>query len=155
VTTGYERTLVLIKPDAVHRGLIGEIISRLERKGLKMVGLKMLQLDQQKAAIHYAQHRDKPFYQELIRFITSAPVVAMVWEGPGAVGVVRKAMGATDAAQADPGTIRGDLALDIGHNLVHGSESPEAAEREVALFFNPEELVEYTRAVDRWITPPR
>lgn len=146
-----ERTFVMVKPDGVQRGLVGEVIGRLERKGLRLVGLKILQVDQALAERHYAAHLDKPFFPGLVGFITSGPAVAMVWEGKGAVAVVRALMGATDPAAAAPGTIRGDLALDIGRNVVHGSDSPESAEREIALFFRPEELCSYRRAVESWI----
>jgi len=146
-----ERTLVLVKPDGVQRGLVGEVIGRLERRGLKLMGLKLLQVGQGLAASHYAEHRSKPFYAGLVAFITSAPVVAMVWEGSGAVAMVRAMMGATDPAQAAPGTIRGDLAVDIGMNVVHGSDSPERAAAEVALFFRGDELVEWERTVARWV----
>ena len=146
-----ERTLVLVKPDGIQRGLVGEILRRLERRGLKLVGLKMMQLSKDLAARHYAEHKGKPFYDGLIAFITSGPVVAMIWEGREAVSVVRSLMGATDPMKAAPGTIRGDLALDHGMNLIHGSDSPERAETEVALFFNEGELYDYERTADRWI----
>lgn len=147
-----ERTLVLVKPDAVQRGLVGTVISYLERKGLKLVALKMLHMDEALAQRHYAIHQGKPFFEGLVRFITSGPLVAAVWEGPQAVAVVRQTMGETDPAKATPGTIRGDLALDIGRNLVHGSDSLENAQKEIALFFASEEIVSYSRDYDRWIT---
>lgn len=147
-----ERTLVLIKPDALQRGLVGEIIARLERKGLKLVGIKLVQMDEEMAHQHYAEHRGKPFFPGLVRFITSAPVVAMVWQGRGAVQVVRDLMGKTDPLQAAPGTIRGDLGLDTGRNLIHGSDSVETARRECALFFRPEEIIDWPRSVDPWVT---
>ena len=146
-----QRTLVLVKPDGIQRGLVGEILRRLERRGLKLVGLKMMQLSKDLAARHYAEHQGKPFYDGLIAFITSGPVVAMIWEGREAVSVVRSLMGATDPMKAAPGTIRGDLALDHGMNLIHGSDSPERAETEIALFFNKGELHDYERTADRWI----
>ena len=146
-----ERTLVIAKPDAVQRGLIGEIVSRLERRGLKVVAMRMLRLSPELAAEHYAIHRGKPFYEGLIRYITSAPVVAVVVEGPQAIEVVRQIMGATHPAEATPGTIRADFALEIGRNLVHGADSPENAVREIELFFSPEEVHSYPREVDRWI----
>jgi len=146
-----ERTFVMVKPDGVQRGLVGEIISRLERKGLKLVGCKLLQLDRALAERHYAAHRDKPFFAGLIEFITSGPVLAMAWEGRNAVEVVRRLLGATNAAEAAPGTLRGDFGLDIGHNLVHGSDSLESAARELQLFFKEEELLDYARDLDRWI----
>lgn len=147
-----ERTLVLIKPDAVQRGLVGDIISRLERTGLRLVALKMLQMDKELAERHYGIHRDKTFFEGLVSFITSSPLVAGIFEGPRAVELVRKAMGETDPAQAAPGTIRGDLALEIGRNLVHGSDSVENADQEISLFFSPEEVLSYGRHVERWIT---
>ena len=146
-----QRTLVLVKPDGVQRGLVGTIIERVERRGLKLVGLKMMHLSQDVAARHYAEHRAKPFYDGLLAFITSGPVVAMIWEGREAVTVVRNLIGATDPLKAAPGTIRGDLALDLGMNLIHGSDSPERAETEIALFFTHGELHDYERTSDRWI----
>jgi len=146
-----ERTLVLVKPDGVQRGLIGEIISRLERRGLKLVGMKLMQVDDVLARQHYGEHVDRPFFSGLVAFITSSPVVAMAWEAENAVEAVRNTMGQTNPTTSPPGTIRGDLALDIGRNLVHGSDSPESAERELALFFGAGELLDYTRANDGWI----
>lgn len=130
-----QRTLVLAKPDAVRRGLVGEIVSRIERKGLRISAMRMIDVDKALAEQHYAEHRDKPFFSDLVSFITSGPVVAMVVEGRDAVAVVRNLMGATDPAKAAPGTIRGDFAIEITENLVHGSDSPESAERECKLFF--------------------
>ena len=147
-----ERTLVLIKPDAVQRGLVGDIISRLERTGLKIVALKMLKMDEELARRHYAIHQGKSFFEGLVNFITSGPLVAAIFEGPKAVEVVRKAMGETDPAQAAPGTIRGDLALEIGRNLVHGSDSANNAEQEISLFFSPQEILSYERQAEQWIT---
>ena len=146
-----ERTLVLVKPDGLQRGLIGEVISRLERRGLKLVGLKLMQVDDALARQHYGEHVDRPFFPGLVDFITSAPVVAMAWEAENAVEAVRNTMGQTNPAASPPGTIRGDLALDIGRNLVHGSDSPESAQRELALFFGTAELLDYTRSNDSWI----
>ena len=146
-----ERTLVLVKPDGVQRGLIGEIISRLERRGLKLVAMKLMQIDDALAQRHYGEHAERPFFPGLVGFITSAPVVAMVWEAENAVEVVRKTMGDTSPASSPLGTIRGDLALDIGRNLVHGSDSLESAQREIALFFIPGEILEYGRSNDDWI----
>ncbi len=148
--TQIERTLVLIKPDAMNRGLAGEIISRLERKGLKIVAMKLLQVDRDLASRHYEAHLGKPFFDSLVEFITSCPVIAMVVEGNGAVDLVRRTMGATDPAKADPGTIRGDLAMDIQPNLVHGSDSLQSAAREIALFFKPDEILSYSRTGDCW-----
>ena len=147
-----QRTLVLVKPDAEQRGLIGQILSRLERRGLRFAAIKLISVSEALAGRHYAEHRDKPFYDGLVRFITSSPVVAAVVEGEDAVRIVRATMGATDPAQADAGTVRGDLALSIGQNVVHGSDSPESASREIELFFSPGEIVDYARDVDRWIT---
>jgi len=138
-----ERSLVLIKPDAVQRGLTGTIIARLEKQGLKMVALKMLHLDKALAQRHYAIHKDKPFFDSLVNYISSAPIVAAVFEGEGAVEVIRKAMGATDPAKAEAGTIRGDFGLDIEHNTVHGSDSVDTAEEEIKLFFAKDEIFGY------------
>jgi len=131
-----ERTLVLIKPDAMQRSLAGEILGRFERRGLKVVDAKLLTVDRALAEEHYGEHAEKPFFGELVAFITSAPTLALVLEGEGAIGIVRTTMGATDPAQAGPGTIRGDLALSMPDNLVHGSDSPESARREIALWFD-------------------
>lgn len=147
-----ERTLVIIKPDAVQRGLIGEIIMRLERRGLKIAALKMLQISKELAARHYAVHVGKPFYEGLIAYITSAPVVVMAIEGKRAIEVVRATMGATNPVQATPGTIRADLAVEIGRNLVHGSDGPETAAFELDLFFPRGELLVWDRSTDRWIS---
>lgn len=146
-----ERTLVLVKPDGVQRGLAGEVISRFERTGLRLTGMKLMQVSQDLAARHYAEHHGKPFYPGLISFITSSPVVAMVLEGPDAIKTVRKIMGVTKPAEAAPGTIRGDLAVDMGRNLVHGSANADDAAREVGLFFTDSELVRYKRSTDGWI----
>ncbi len=146
-----ERTLVLIKPDGVQRGLVGTIIERLERRGLRLVGLKLVQVSQDLARRHYAVHEGKPFFDGLIRYITSAPVVALVIEGNHAIEIARATMGATNPAKAAPGTIRADFALEIGRNLVHGSDGPDTARTEIALWFAPEELASYSREVDRWI----
>ncbi len=146
-----ERTLVLVKPDGVQRGLIGEIIGRLERRGLKLAGMKLMQVDDVLARQHYGEHVDRPFFGGLVDFITSAPVVAMAWEADNAVEAVRNTMGQTNPTSSPPGTIRGDLGLDIGRNLVHGSDSPESAQRELSLFFSEGELLDYFRANDSWI----
>jgi nucleoside-diphosphate kinase len=146
-----ERTLILVKPDGVQRGLVGEVVGRLERRGLKPVGLKLMRIDEDLAGRHYAEHREKGFFPGLVGFITSSPVVAMVWEGPGAVAMVRAMMGATNPANATPGTIRGDLAVDLGMNVIHGSDSPERAAEEVALFFEPGELVDWDCTQARWV----
>jgi nucleoside-diphosphate kinase len=135
-----EKSLVLIKPDAVKRGLAGAIISRLEEQGLKLVALKMLHLDKALAQRHYALHRDKAFFDNLVAYISSAPIIAAVFEGRGAVGIIRKVMGATDPAKADAGTIRGDFGLDIERNTIHGSDSVNTAEEEIRLFFSEDEI---------------
>lgn len=149
-----ERTLVLVKPDGVQRGLVGELISRLERRGLKLVAMKLMLADEALARQHYSEHLERPFFRGLVEFITASPLVAMVWEAPNAVEVVRKTMGDTNPAGAAPGTIRGDLGLDIGRNLIHGSDSVDSAGREVALFFDAEEILGYDRSVDPWIKEP-
>ncbi|MBP9502549.1 MAG: nucleoside-diphosphate kinase [Candidatus Promineofilum sp.] len=146
-----EKTLVLIKPDGVQRGLIGQIITRFERRGLKLSGLKLMQMTSELASAHYEAHVGKPFYPGLVSYITSGPIVAMVWEGKDAIQIVRTTMGATNAGAAAPGTIRGDLAVEIGRNLVHGSDGPESAAREVSLFFSAGELLDWQRETDRWI----
>lgn len=146
-----ERTLVLVKPDGVARRLVGEIVGRLERKGLRLGAMKLLVLSEAQAAAHYAPHVGKPFYPGLIRFITSGPSVAMVVEGPRAIALVRAAMGATDPLNAAPGSIRGDLAVDMGMNLVHGSDSPEAATREIANLFAPGEVVGAALPDEGWL----
>lgn len=146
-----ERTLVLVKPDGVQRGLIGEVIGRLENRGLRLVAAKFIQVSQELAETHYAIHKGKPFYNGLIEYITSAPVMAMVWEGPNAVAAIRQTMGATRPTEAAPGSIRHDFALEVGRNLTHASDSVENGEIEVALWFSPAELVDWKRDSDRWI----
>jgi nucleoside-diphosphate kinase len=146
-----ERTLILIKPDGVQRALIGQIISRYEERGLRIVGVKMVHAGRALAEQHYAVHRDKPFFAGLVEFIISAPLIAMAVEGPNAVAVCRAINGATRPSEAAPGSIRGDLALDTGHNLVHGSDSVETANAELALWFKPAELFEYARSLDSWV----
>jgi len=146
-----ERTLVIVKPDGVQRQLIGPIVTRLEQRGLKIVAMKMMQVSQDLARKHYAIHEGKPFFEPLIRYITSAPVVAMVVEGPNAIEITRNTMGATNPVKAAPGTVRADYALEIGRNLAHGSDGPETAAAEVALWFAKSEIVSYQRDVDRWI----
>lgn len=141
---------MIIKPDAVQRGLIGEVTSRLERRGLKIVGLRLEQISRQTAEQHYAEHKGKPFYEGLVDYITSSPSVLMVLEGPDAIAITRATMGATKPAEATPGTIRADFGLMIGRNLVHGSDGLESAAREVKLFFGGD-IVEYTRAIDTWV----
>jgi nucleoside-diphosphate kinase len=146
-----ERSLVLVKPDGVQRGLVGEVIARLERRGLRLVGAKFMQVSKALAEEHYAIHKGKPFYDGLIAYITSAPVMAMVWEGPNAVVCIRQTMGATRPWEAAPGTIRHDFALEVGRNLTHASDSPENGEKETALWFMVGELVDWSREIDRWI----
>ena len=146
-----ERTLVLVKPDGVQRGLVGEVITRLERRGLQLVGMKLMQVDDALARQHYGEHVDRPFFGGLVSFITSSPVVAMVWEANNAVSIVRNTLGETNPVNSPAGTIRGDFGIDIGRNLVHGSDGPESAEREVNLFFRTEEILGYERAVEPWI----
>jgi nucleoside-diphosphate kinase len=146
-----ERTLVLVKPDGVQRGLIGEVISRLERRGLRMVAARFQSVSLELAEKHYAVHKGKPFYDGLIQYITSSPVLAMVWEGPNAVAAVRQTMGSTRPTEAAPGSLRHDFALQVGRNLTHASDSTENGELEVALWFKPDELVNWERDVDRWI----
>jgi nucleoside-diphosphate kinase len=146
-----QQTLVILKPDAVQRGLVGPLLDRFERRGLKLAALRLIRIDRDLAARHYGIHKGKPFFEGLVTYITSGPVVVAAFEGPNAIAVVRKTMGATNAAEADPGTIRGDFALEIGRNLVHGSDSAESAKAELALFFKPDDLVEYRRSNDPWI----
>jgi nucleoside-diphosphate kinase len=146
-----ERTLILIKPDAMQRGLAGEILSRLERRGLRIAGLKLLQVDRALAERHYGEHVGKPFYEGLVSYITACPIIAMVLEGTDAVDAARSTMGSTKPSAAAPGTIRGDFGLEIGRNLIHGSDSLASAEREVALFFSAAELQSYERAIDKWV----
>jgi nucleoside-diphosphate kinase len=146
-----ERTLVIVKPDGVQRGLIGPILSRLEARGLKIVGLKLVQVAPDLAARHYAEHEGKPFYAGLLEYITSGPVIVACVEGTSAVQMVRNAVGATNPLNAAPGTIRADLALDIGRNLIHASDAPDTATRELALWFAGGELIDYRRDTDRWV----
>ena len=146
-----ERTFVLVKPDGVQRGLIGEVIARLERRGLRLVAAKFMQVSKELAETHYSIHKGKPFYDGLISYIISAPVMAMVWEGPNAVAAVRQTMGATRPTEAAPGSIRHDFGLEVGRNLTHASDSVENGQSEVALWFKKEELVDWKRAVDQWV----
>jgi nucleoside-diphosphate kinase len=146
-----ERTLVLIKPDGVQRGLVGPIVGRFEARGLKIVGLKLMQVPTELAEKHYAEHLGKPFYDGLIRYITAAPIIAMVLEGTNVVSAVRKMIGVTKSFEADAGTIRGDYAIEVGRNLVHASDGLETAQREVALWFTDSELVSWSRDTDGWI----
>ncbi len=146
-----EQSLVLIKPDAVQRGLMGTIISRLERRGLKIVAMKMLHMDKTLAQRHYGIHKGKPFFDSLVEFITSSPIIALIIEGDRAIEIVRQTMGATDPAKANPGTIRGDFGLNVQLNLIHGSDSAETARQEISLLFTPEEIFQYQRGTDKWI----
>lgn len=148
-----EKSLIILKPDTVQRGLIGQIIARIERRGLRVAAMKMIWLDRELAEKHYGEHKGKPFYQPLLKFITSAPVVVMIVQGPEAIPVLRHMMGVTNSKQADPGTIRGDYGLSNRHNLIHGSDSPESAEREIALFFEPGEIHDYKRVTEPWADP--
>ena len=146
-----EKSLVLVKPDGVQRGLVGEVISRLERRGLRLVAARFIQVSRELAETHYAIHKGKPFYDGLIKYITSAPVMAMAWEGPNAVAAIRQTMGATRPTEAAPGSIRHDFALEVVRNLIHASDSVENGGKEVALWFKPGELVDWKRDIDRWI----
>ncbi|UZQ53274.1 nucleoside-diphosphate kinase [Trichothermofontia sichuanensis B231] len=146
-----ERTFIAIKPDGVQRGLVGEIIGRFERKGFTLVGLKLLNVSQELAESHYAVHRERPFFKGLVEYITSGPVVAMVWEGDGVVAAARKLIGATNPLTAEPGTIRGDLAINIGRNLIHGSDAIETAQQEIGLWFTDAELVGWEPTLSPWL----
>lgn len=146
-----ERTFVAVKPDGIQRGLIGEVISRLERRGLKLVAIRLMIVDEDLARRHYAEHVERPFFPSLVDFITSGPIVAMVWEADNAVALARQTIGSTNPAEANPGTIRADLGIDTSRNIVHGSDSPGSAEREIGLFFDPEHALDYARITDPWL----
>ncbi|MBC1209799.1 nucleoside-diphosphate kinase [Listeria booriae] len=146
-----EKTYLMVKPDGVQRGLIGEIVGRLEKKGLKLVGAKFMQIDEELAKQHYAEHVGKAFFPDLLAFITSGPVFAMVWEGDEAISLARHMMGKTNPLEAEQGTMRGDLAVHMNRNVIHGSDSPESAQREIGLFFKEEELISYEKAIDVWL----
>ena len=146
-----ERSLIILKPDAVQRGLIGPILTRIEQRGLKLAGLKLMRIDEALARRHYAIHEGKPFYKGLVEYIVSGPVVVLAVTGNNVIGTVRNTVGATNPAQAAPGTIRGDFGVEIGRNLIHASDSPENGEKEIALFFQDQELVDLERSIDRWI----
>lgn len=148
-----ERSFVMVKPDGVQRGLTGEVISRLERRGLKLVAAKFMTVSTDLAEKHYAELKERPFFPGLIKFITSGPVMAMVWEGPSAVSTIRTTMGATNPANAQPGTLRADFACDVANNIVHGSDSVENGQREIALWFSEGELQNYSRVIENWIYP--
>jgi len=149
-----EKTLIIFKPDAVQRGLSGEILTRFEKKGLQIVGLKLMRISRELAEAHYAPHKGKPFYDGLVRFMTSSPVVVLALAGKDAIIIARKMMGATFGSKAEPGTIRGDYGVSNSYNLIHGSDSSEAADRELGLFFKPGELVEWTPAIQQWVYDP-
>ena len=153
MAAGTERTLIIVKPDGVQRGLIGPIITRFERRGLKIVAMKLIHMSESLARRHYAIHEGKPFFDGLIRYITSGPVVLLVLEGPHAIDVARSTMGSTNPGQAAPGTIRADYALTVDRNLVHGSDGPESARKEIRLFFDDAELLTFERDVEKWICP--
>jgi nucleoside-diphosphate kinase len=146
-----ERTLILVKPDGVQRGLMGEIVHRFERRGLKLIGMKFIQMTNELANQHYAVHKERPFFNDLVSYITSGPVLAMVWEGKDAVAAARATIGSTKPVEAAPGSIRGDFGMEIGRNLVHGSDSPENGVKEANLFFKPGELVSWARTTEGWI----
>ena len=146
-----ERTFLMVKPDGVQRNLIGEIVSRFEKKGFQLVGAKLMQISQELAEQHYGEHKERPFFGELVDFITSGPVFAMVWEGENVISVSRQMVGKTNPQEALPGTIRGDYGLIVDKNIIHGSDSPESAEREISLFFESEELTFYKKDADAWI----
>lgn len=146
-----ERTLIIFKPDAVQRGLCGEILTRFEKKGLQIVGLKFMRIAPQTAETHYAPHKGKPFYDGLVKFMTSAPVAVVALQGKDAITIARKMMGATFGSKAEPGTIRGDYGVSNSFNLIHGSDSPEAAQKELGLFFRPDELVDWTPTIQSWV----
>jgi nucleoside-diphosphate kinase len=148
-----EQTLVIVKPDGVQRGLVGEVLSRFEKKGLKLVGLRLIQIDRALAERHYAVHQGKPFYDGLVNYITSSPVVVAAVEGPDAIAVVRRLVGATRSNEAAPGTIRGDFGLTVDRNIIHASDAPDTAKFEVGLYFGAGDLVGYTRDLDKWVAP--
>lgn len=146
-----ERTFLMVKPDGVQRNLIGEIVAKFEKKGFQLVGAKLMQISNELAEEHYGEHKERPFFGELVDFITSGPVFAMVWEGENVIATARKMMGATNPQEAAPGTVRGDYGVTVGKNVIHGSDSPESAEREINLFFKQEELVDYKKDSNNWI----
>jgi nucleoside-diphosphate kinase len=146
-----EKTFLMVKPDGVQRNLIGEIVSRFEKKGFQLAGAKLMMVSRETAEKHYAEHKERPFFGELVDFITSGPVFAMVWQGEGVIATARQMMGKTNPKEAAPGTIRGDFGVTVGKNVIHGSDSPESAEREIAIFFKEEELSEYTKLMNEWV----
>ncbi|GIN85663.1 nucleoside diphosphate kinase [Heyndrickxia sporothermodurans] len=146
-----EKTFLMVKPDGVQRELIGEIVSRFEKKGFQLVGAKLMNVSKETAEKHYAEHKERPFFGELVDFITSSPVFAMVWQGENVIATARQMMGSTNPKDAAPGTIRGDFGVTVGKNIIHGSDSPESAVREIGIFFKEEELVEYSKLINNWI----
>ncbi len=146
-----ERTFIAIKPDGVQRQLVGQIIQRFESRGFKLVGLKLIQVSQTLAETHYGEHKEKPFFKGLVEFITSGPVVAMVWEGKNVIATARKMIGKTNPLDAEPGTLRGDFGIDIGRNIIHGSDAPETAEQEIALWFGETEVMDWSPSLTSWI----
>jgi nucleoside-diphosphate kinase len=146
-----EQTFVFVKPDGVQRGLIGEIVARLEKRGLRLAAAKFMQVSQELAEKHYSIHKGKPFYEGLIKYVTAAPVMAMVWEGPNAIAAVRQTMGSTRPTEASPGSVRHDFGLEVGRNITHASDSLENAEKEIELWFNEDEIVSWTRSIDEWV----
>ncbi|KGP75552.1 nucleoside diphosphate kinase [Desulfosporosinus sp. Tol-M] len=147
-----EKTFIMLKPDAVQRGLVGEIIARFEKKGFKLAGMKFIQVDRALAEAHYAEHRGKGFFEPTVAYIMSSPVVAMVWQGKNAVALARQLMGSTKPVEASPGSIRGMYGMDVSRNIIHGSDSVTSAEREIALYFKPEELIDYPKVGDEWLS---
>lgn len=146
-----EKTFLMVKPDGVQRNLIGEIVARFEKKGFQLVGAKLMNIPRELAETHYGEHKERPFFGELVDFITSGPVFAMVWQGENVIATARQMMGSTNPKDAAPGTVRGDYGVTVGKNIIHGSDSPESAEREISIFFKPEELVDYTKVNNEWI----
>ncbi|MBM7713630.1 nucleoside-diphosphate kinase [Siminovitchia sp. FSL H7-0308] len=146
-----EKTFLMVKPDGVQRELIGEIVSRFEKKGFQLIGAKLMQISNELAEEHYGEHKERPFFGELVDFITSGPVFAMVWQGENVIATARQMMGATNPKDAAPGTIRGDFGVTVGKNVIHGSDSPESAKREIGLFFKKEELIEYSKLINNWV----
>ncbi|MFB9757716.1 nucleoside-diphosphate kinase [Ectobacillus funiculus] len=146
-----EKTFLMVKPDGVQRALIGDIVARFEKKGYQLIGAKLMQISKETASLHYAEHAERPFFGELVDFITSGPVFAMAWQGEGVIATARQMMGKTNPREAAPGTIRGDFGVALNKNVIHGSDSPESAEREISIFFKEEELVSYTKLLNQWI----
>jgi len=147
-----EKTFIMLKPDAVQRGLVGEVITRFEKKGFKLAGMKFIQVDRALAEAHYAEHRGKMFFEPTVTYLISSPVVAMVWQGNNAVALARQLMGSTKPVEANPGSIRGMFGVDVSRNIIHGSDSVTSAEREISLYFKPEELIDYSKAGEEWLS---